>query len=544
MDAKVIEVPIDEVSQKFQKHLTLDGNTRIVLSGRYGIGKSYFIRRFFELREAAYNTVFISPANYVVSNNEDIFELIKVDIIIQLFTNNYLIPKKNENEFKKIAIESFIANHPSHIVKFLSQILAKIDLPDPLTNGAKNIAAETIKGLCEIQKRYEEYIKTVENELKLKEEHLSGFVSGFVEGAGNIFEENFITLTIRQVLSELKAIGEINRENILIIDDLDRIDPDHIFRILNILSAHHNYWGAENKFGFDRIIIVCDIENIRKIYEHRYGEGVDFNGYMDKFYTSDYFRFNNNDAIKTFLSTKQDILPIKEEFDFLSMFLTFCLDKELLTLRQIVKLTNPIAIDEFVLEEMDFARKPPFITRQCSFIRSDKIFFHSTTFPFLRTLRLLIAIFGDINVFRKVIQSLSKKGENVIEVSQYEPVCIQIMVLPYLLATEGRYLRCFSPSEGSSNPNRRNIETEDGLIDVESSPIVELCGIKYSIRLHWISSNPYIGQHCYYEKAFLFPSNANNPSLTISNISDAILKILDYFEIRGALAKMGVGATR
>ena len=49
----------------------------------------------------------------------------------------------------------------------------------------------------------------------------------------------------------------------LIIDDFERIDPEHIFRILNVFSSHME--GDENNIlGFDHVIIVGDIENIKK----------------------------------------------------------------------------------------------------------------------------------------------------------------------------------------------------------------------------------------------------------------------------------------
>lgn len=87
-------------------------------------------------------------------------------------------------------------------------------------------------------------------------------------------------------------------ESVLIIDDLDRIDPEHIFRILNILSVHDNFHGTdEHKFGFNKIIIVCDIDNIRNIYKSKYGIDVDFNGYIDKFYSKEIYKFDNTENI-------------------------------------------------------------------------------------------------------------------------------------------------------------------------------------------------------------------------------------------------------
>jgi hypothetical protein len=59
-----------------------------------------------------------------------------------------------------------------------------------------------------------------------------------------------------------------------------------------ILSGSKNDL-KDNKFGFDRVILVCDIQNIRNIFKHRYEADVDFNGYIDKFYSTDIFHFQN-----------------------------------------------------------------------------------------------------------------------------------------------------------------------------------------------------------------------------------------------------------
>ena len=62
-----------------------------------------------------------------------------------------------------------------------------------------------------------------------------------------------------------------------------------------------NSEGNDNKFGFDKIIFVCDIENIRKIFAHKYGAEVDFSGYIDKFYSSEIYDFNNNQEVLNYV---------------------------------------------------------------------------------------------------------------------------------------------------------------------------------------------------------------------------------------------------
>jgi len=73
---------------------------------------------------------------------------------------------------------------------------------------------------------------------------------------------------------------------------------------MNVFSAHFdqmNYWDGEsqlvNKFGFDKIIMVCDLDNIRKLFHSFYGVESDFGGYIDKFFSMRIFQFNLKNEI-------------------------------------------------------------------------------------------------------------------------------------------------------------------------------------------------------------------------------------------------------
>ncbi|MFN3567377.1 MAG: P-loop NTPase fold protein, partial [Caldimicrobium sp.] len=97
-----------------------------------------------------------------------------------------------------------------------------------------------------------------------------------------------ISETIREKIKELKRKN--NKKSILIIDDIDRLDPDHIFRILNSFNIFLGLDKEEtevnkNFLGFDKIIFVGDIKNIQSIFHHKYGAEADFEGYIDRFYS-------------------------------------------------------------------------------------------------------------------------------------------------------------------------------------------------------------------------------------------------------------------
>ena len=128
------------------------------------------------------------------------------------------------------------------------------------------------------KKKFDDLDVTVENftkNIKLKN-HLIG--------------EGYITDLIRQTNKKT------NKRNILIVDDFDRVDPEHIFRILNIFSSQMDD-EEENKFGFDHIIIVACLANIKKIFHHKYGTDTNFDGYFDKFFTVKPYHFTNKEAI-------------------------------------------------------------------------------------------------------------------------------------------------------------------------------------------------------------------------------------------------------
>ena len=105
-----------------------------------------------------------------------------------------------------------------------------------------------------------------------------------------------------------------NQKSVLVIDDLDRIDPAHIFRILNVFSAHIDYRNSgNNKFGFDKITLVCDIKNLRSIFKTHYGASTDFSGYIDKFYSKIIYHFDNRKNIERFVQEVLDSISFESK---------------------------------------------------------------------------------------------------------------------------------------------------------------------------------------------------------------------------------------
>ena len=69
-------------------------------------------------------------------------------------------------------------------------------------------------------------------------------MSQFANTAGCIYEEDGYTKLIRMAIEWISQDHSLNGEErkakkpVLIIEDLDRLDPKHLFRILNVVSAH------------------------------------------------------------------------------------------------------------------------------------------------------------------------------------------------------------------------------------------------------------------------------------------------------------------
>ena len=79
-----MEISISKETERFADFLKQKDNENIIFSGAFGIGKSYFLNNFFNQHKDKYTGIYLTPINYSVANNEDIFEYIKVDILMQL----------------------------------------------------------------------------------------------------------------------------------------------------------------------------------------------------------------------------------------------------------------------------------------------------------------------------------------------------------------------------------------------------------------------------------------------------------------------------
>ena len=379
---------------RFYDHLNIPFNDKTILSGIFGIGKTHFIKEFFKENKDKYVALKLSPVNYSISKNDDVIEYIKNDLAFNLLSEKI--------DFEKTDFSLLLSSE--HYLKdnFLdtASILAK--------NAGK--IGKTISGIYESIKEINDNIKKHNEKVTINEKkELIDFLEEFTEKIGSIYEENRITQLISILIEKLKnKETEDEKEVVLVIDDLDRLDPEHIFRILNVFACHFDLEGENgNKFGVDKIILVCDVENIRNIFHTKYGTNVDFTGYIDKFYSREIFYLNNTkityetvnyvlNSLET-IGISDSVLNLKDEHmsgTYLLRELLFeFINSDLLSMRNLLKL---------------YGKKYSF--EYFNFYYSSKLETMSNRlFPLLSIFELLTLFFGSINNVKIALDKLIQK---------------------------------------------------------------------------------------------------------------------------------------
>ena len=276
MQIGTLNIDVSEKVKDFVQYL--DSTDRIILSARFGDGKTHLLNtlRNDEMANKEYEFFTIYPVNYSVAPNEDVFEYIKRDIIVQLNERGLL----NNIDLEAIFDSLINFEDVASVISFLLSLLPG----GPLYDNAFKIFRK-------IRKNYKKKKRTADK-----------YLSTFANQKGCIYEEDGYTKLIREAI---KWMGEDHytgghkwkgKKPVLIIEDLDRLEPKHLFRILNVISAHmedrHTPDKVGNKFGFHNIVLVMDYDATKHIFHHFYGAGACYEGYMSKFLSREPFRYS------------------------------------------------------------------------------------------------------------------------------------------------------------------------------------------------------------------------------------------------------------
>lgn len=283
-------IPVDDAINDFESHLA--ANDRTILSSKFGDGKSYFLEAIKASGELSkkYEFLTIYPVNYQVLKNEDIFQLLKRDLLFQMFLHQMI---DDDIEFSdKEMLSWFLFYNGKDVLSDLIPTVLNLGLiPEQCTNILLSLKGFSL--FKTIRAKFQEF----KAKFKTDDDELDSFLSQL--DPEYKYEYDPITAIIRNSLKKFRKNG---KKVVLVIEDMDRLDPAHLFRIMNVLSAHIDYCYkfaakpdatlAGNKFDLDKIVIVIDYSNLRNIYKHFYGVRTDFDGYISKFLSSTPFYYS------------------------------------------------------------------------------------------------------------------------------------------------------------------------------------------------------------------------------------------------------------
>ena len=279
-------IPVDDAMQRFEDHLL--SHDRVVLSAKFGDGKTFFLKKFKEKcmmdAESPFEFITLYPVNYQVLGNKDIFELIKHDVLLQILQAGIIDVKYEITD--RMAFEFYVQSHS------FFEMLKSCGADDMVTKGFL-AAFKSVNWLKSLKDKVGEFKKEIDQTA-----FLDNYLSTFDENS--VYENDIITKIIRD---NIKAYQEKNGKRVvLVIEDMDRLDPAHLFRIMNVFSAHMDYGYRSmqpidsslvgNKFGVSNVVFVMHEKNTEALFHHFYGECADYEGYMSKFYNKDIFRFS------------------------------------------------------------------------------------------------------------------------------------------------------------------------------------------------------------------------------------------------------------
>lgn len=318
------KIDITKELEDFYHHLNEATIDRTIFSARFGDGKTEFLKQFKEKYQDEYDFYTLYPVNYQIAPNEQIIEYIKRDLLFQLLLNEKIKPGIEIPN--PIAFQWYLCNNTFDIIrdcmKFAPSLIGTMAQYQVVLGGVTALAETIIKQYQKF-KAFKEEI----NNNSFKEG--VNYIGRFNNEAGSIYELDPISWLIAKSIT-----AEKGKTPVLIIEDLDRIDPAHLFRILNIFSAHidRQYLlsdqniiedGTEkpldqlpNKFGFKKIVFVMDAEATAAIYEKFYGN-YNYKGYISKFISKRIFEYS---ITETALSELKDHIKRECQIDPIQVF--------------------------------------------------------------------------------------------------------------------------------------------------------------------------------------------------------------------------------
>lgn len=481
----------ENVLEDFSDHLRKVNNFRVLFSGKFGVGKTYFLEKYFSKSEADYNVFWINPINYVLGSNEDIFEWIKIDLAKQL-VNNYFADQETKKTSDNFFIQAYIYTNATTLFNKLISIIGNQYVKSISSIDFLNVFTDKLK-------EYKKYKANLSKKIKTDSENLNDFLLESPHLQKTIYENDLTTSIISASIKKLKL--DSNKTSVLIIDDLDRMDPEHIFRLLNIFSIQNN--NNESKFSFDKVIFVCDINNVEHLYKYKYGLNADFEGYIEKFYSFEPFHFSINDAVIDFCSTELSFLDLdKSALNVLSVILVFLASHQHIRIRDLARISqenNSISgIRQRLIKkiEIELFDEENGQLVQSTFFEDWKFTIDFGEFEIIKVIKIISLILGGADKFIKLIDGVISQKEIFQDTFSYN-------FLPDIFNT----LAIISHIAKWKNENPRNIFLTWVLISDEddykeyraTGPTIEFLTKKFKLPIKWTEINYYDGGHFFAE---------------------------------------------
>ena len=355
-------IPVDNAMLRFEDHLL--SHDRVILSAKFGDGKTFFLNKFKEKckesEDSPFEFITLYPVNYQVLGNKDIFELIKHDVLLQILQAGII--DVNYEVTDRMAFEFYIQSHFCTVGESFFEMLKSCGADDMVTKGFL-AAFKSVNWLKSLKDKVGEYKRKEVDQTAFLDNYLSTF------DENSVYENDIITKIIRD---NIKAYQKKNGKRVvLVIEDMDRLDPAHLFRIMNVFSAHMDYGYRNmhpidntlvgNKFGVSNVVFVMHEKNTEALFHHFYGECADYDGYMSKFYNKDIFRFSLADE-----KEKYALALISEETGLVEERIKEYFDKGFLaakTMRQIIFAMDKIEEQFYSIRVMEDIRPNPQILK-------------------------------------------------------------------------------------------------------------------------------------------------------------------------------------
>lgn len=288
-------IPVDDAIERFKNHLL--SHDRVILSAKFGDGKSFFLNEFKkkceDSKDSPFKFITLYPVNYQVLENKDIFEIIKHDVLLQMLMLRMI--DVNYEITNEMAFAFYLQTHFSTVADSFFSMLHLIGNADPQIKGLFGIF-KSISWVKSLKDKVNEFKKEID-----QSDYLDSYLATFDEKS--VYENDIITKIIRDNIDTYQKSN--NKKVVLIIEDMDRLDPAHLFRIMNVFSAHMDYGYRSmlpiddslvgNKFGVSNVVFVMHEQNTKALFHHFYGDSADYEGYMSKFYNKDIFNFSLNE---------------------------------------------------------------------------------------------------------------------------------------------------------------------------------------------------------------------------------------------------------